>query len=147
MAQPNFAVPVPKRPKSADHTRLGWPLGFAVAAVFLVVFYGWILPFLVPGVRGWFQDWLPLNEINVALIWAMSALGLNVVVGYAGLLDLGYVAFWAIGGYTAAWIMSDFFLGAKSTSPATPAPAARAVSTSTGSWSLSWPPPYALYSV
>jgi branched-chain amino acid transport system permease protein len=113
MVKPDFAVPVPKRPKSADHTRLGWPLGFAVAAVFLVVFYGWILPFLVPGVRDWFQHWLPLNEINVALIWAMSALGLNVVVGYAGLLDLGYVAFWAIGGYTAAWIMSDFFLGAK----------------------------------
>jgi branched-chain amino acid transport system permease protein len=113
MAQPNFAVPLPKRPQSADHTRLGWPLGFAAAAVFVVVFYGWVLPFLVPGVRTWFQDWLPLSEINVALIWAMSALGLNVVVGYAGLLDLGYVAFWAIGGYTAAWIMSDFFLGAK----------------------------------
>jgi branched-chain amino acid transport system permease protein len=113
MVQANFAVPVPKRPKSADRTRLGWPLGFAAAAVFVVIFYGWVLPFLVPGIRDWFQAWLPLGEINVALIWAMSALGLNVVVGYAGLLDLGYVAFWAIGGYVAAWVMSDFFLGAK----------------------------------
>jgi branched-chain amino acid transport system permease protein len=113
MVQPTFAVPAPKRPKSLDSTRLGWPLGFAIAAVFVVVFYGWVLPFLVPGVRTWFQDWLPISEINVALIWAMSALGLNVVVGYAGLLDLGYVAFWAIGGYTAAWIMSDFFQAAR----------------------------------
>jgi branched-chain amino acid transport system permease protein len=31
------------------------------------------------------------------------------VVGYAGLLDLGYVAFWAIGGYCAGWFMSEFF--------------------------------------
>ena len=39
----------------------------------------------------------------------MLALGLNIVVGYAGLLDLGYVAFWAIGGYIAGWLMSPFF--------------------------------------
>ena len=35
-------------------------------------------------------------------IFVMMALGLNIVVGYAGLLDLGYVAFYAIGAYTAA---------------------------------------------
>src|SRR5205814_8354365 len=34
------------------------------------------------------------------------ALGLNIVVGYAGLLDLGYVAFYAIGAYTAGWLAS-----------------------------------------
>jgi branched-chain amino acid transport system permease protein len=113
MTQPNLAIPVPKRPKSVDSSRLRWPLGFTIAAVFIVVFYGFILPFLVPGVRSWFQDWMPISEINVALIWAMSALGLNIVVGYAGLLDLGYVAFWAIGGYTAAWLMSDFGFGDK----------------------------------
>jgi branched-chain amino acid transport system permease protein len=39
-------------------------------------------------------------------IYVMMALGLNVVVGYAGLLDLGYVAFYAIGAYTAAWLAS-----------------------------------------
>jgi branched-chain amino acid transport system permease protein len=39
-------------------------------------------------------------------IYVMMALGLNIVVGYAGLLDLGYVAFYAIGAYTAAWIAS-----------------------------------------
>jgi branched-chain amino acid transport system permease protein len=48
----------------------------------------------------------------------MMAIGLNVVVGYAGLLDLGYVAFYAMGAYTAAWFASlqfpqvTFHLGA-----------------------------------
>jgi branched-chain amino acid transport system permease protein len=37
------------------------------------------------------------------------ALGLNVVVGFAGLLDLGYVAFFAIGAYTIGWFGSGFF--------------------------------------
>jgi branched-chain amino acid transport system permease protein len=37
------------------------------------------------------------------------AVGLNVVVGYAGLLDLGYVAFFAIGAYTGGWLTSDFW--------------------------------------
>ena len=35
------------------------------------------------------------------IIFAMMAIGLNMVVGYAGLLDLGYVAFFAIGAYVA----------------------------------------------
>jgi branched-chain amino acid transport system permease protein len=39
------------------------------------------------------------------------ALGLNIVVGYAGLLDLGYVAFYAMGAYTAAWLASPQFSG------------------------------------
>jgi branched-chain amino acid transport system permease protein len=41
------------------------------------------------------------------------AVGLNIVVGYAGLLDLGYVAFYAMGAYTAAWLASTQFAGAK----------------------------------
>jgi branched-chain amino acid transport system permease protein len=40
------------------------------------------------------------------LVFIMMAVGLNVVVGYAGLLDLGYVAFYAMGAYTAAWFAS-----------------------------------------
>jgi branched-chain amino acid transport system permease protein len=43
------------------------------------------------------------------VIFAMMAIGLNMVVGYAGLLDLGYVAFYAIGSYTAAWLASPHF--------------------------------------
>jgi branched-chain amino acid transport system permease protein len=40
------------------------------------------------------------------------SLGLNVVVGFAGLLDLGYVAFYAIGAYSLGWFGSDFFFKA-----------------------------------
>ncbi len=53
----------------------------------------------------------------VMAIFAMMAVGLNMVVGYAGLLDLGYVAFYALGAYTAAWLASphasQFTLGGK----------------------------------
>jgi branched-chain amino acid transport system permease protein len=40
------------------------------------------------------------------LIFAAMAVGLNIVIGFAGLLDLGYVAFYALGAYTAAYLMS-----------------------------------------
>jgi branched-chain amino acid transport system permease protein len=43
------------------------------------------------------------NLVNNVAVYAMLALGLNVVVGYAGLLDLGYIAFFAIGSYSAAY--------------------------------------------
>ena len=43
------------------------------------------------------------------LVFVMMAVGLNVVVGYAGLLDLGYVAFYAIGAYSAGWFASGQF--------------------------------------
>jgi branched-chain amino acid transport system permease protein len=39
-------------------------------------------------------------------VYAMLGLGLNIVVGYAGLLDLGYAAFFAIGAYTTAYFMT-----------------------------------------
>ena len=40
------------------------------------------------------------------------ALGLNLIVGFAGLLDLGYVAFYALGALTSGWFMSGFFVNA-----------------------------------
>ena len=46
----------------------------------------------------------------------MLALGLNIVVGYAGLLDLGYVAFFALGAYTLGWFGSGLFSRRRSTS-------------------------------
>jgi branched-chain amino acid transport system permease protein len=42
----------------------------------------------------------------VMIVFTMMAVGLNIVVGYAGLLDLGYVAFYAAGAYMAAWLAS-----------------------------------------
>lgn len=44
--------------------------------------------------------------VDIALLYVLLALGLNIVVGYAGLLDLGYVAFFAIGAYTYALLDS-----------------------------------------
>ncbi len=43
------------------------------------------------------------------LALVVMALGLNIVVGYAGLLDLGYVAFYAFGSYAVGWFGSSFF--------------------------------------
>jgi branched-chain amino acid transport system permease protein len=63
-----------------------------------------VLPFL----GDWFEipTWLAAatsgGTLSRLALFILFALGLNVVVGFAGLLDLGYVAFWAIGSYTAA---------------------------------------------
>src|SRR5918997_2549556 len=55
-------------------------------------------------------DFFPaLNSAVYILVFTMMALGLNVVVGYSGLLDLGYVAFYAAGAYTAGWLASGRF--------------------------------------
>ena len=48
----------------------------------------------------------PVRIIDLALLYVLLALGLNIVVGYAGLLDLGYVAFYAVGAYMFALLAS-----------------------------------------
>ena len=50
-----------------------------------------------------------LNNMVLAAAYVVMALGLNIIVGFAGLLDLGYVAFFAIGAYTAAYFGSGFW--------------------------------------
>jgi branched-chain amino acid transport system permease protein len=50
--------------------------------------------------------WGKMGAFPAILIFTVLALGLNIVVGFAGLLDLGYAAFFAIGGYTAAFLTS-----------------------------------------
>jgi branched-chain amino acid transport system permease protein len=50
--------------------------------------------------------WGKMGAFPTILIFTVLALGLNIVVGFAGLLDLGYAAFFAIGGYTAAFLTS-----------------------------------------
>src|SRR5471032_770058 len=47
--------------------------------------------------------------IDMALLYIMLALGLNIVVGFAGLLDLGYIAFYAVGAYVYALLASPHF--------------------------------------
>jgi branched-chain amino acid transport system permease protein len=53
-----------------------------------------------------------IDDAVLALAYSVFALGLNIVVGFAGLLDLGYVAFFALGALTAGWLMSGFFADA-----------------------------------
>jgi branched-chain amino acid transport system permease protein len=47
--------------------------------------------------------------MDMALLYIMLALGLNIVVGFAGLLDLGYIAFYALGAYMTALLSSPQF--------------------------------------
>ncbi|MEK6721576.1 MAG: branched-chain amino acid ABC transporter permease [Chloroflexota bacterium] len=57
---------------------------------------------------------LPLPSATVMvfmLIFAIMAIGLNIVIGFAGLLDLGYVAFYALGAYTTAFLTSPHWGG------------------------------------
>ncbi len=59
--------------------------------------------------------------IDFALLYVLLALGLNIVVGYAGLLDLGYVAFYAVGAYMFGLLASphlwETFAGVQATFP------------------------------
>ena len=50
-----------------------------------------------------------LQQCAVAVAYVVMALGLNIVVGFAGLLDLGYVAFFAIGAFCVGWFASGHF--------------------------------------
>jgi len=69
------------------------------------------LPFivLVPPFSGFNEQTVWLDSFSGAGIYILLALGLNVVVGLAGLLDLGYAAFFAIGAYTYALLASSFY--------------------------------------
>ena len=53
-----------------------------------------------------------ISDCSYALAYVVMALGLNVVVGFAGLLDLGYVAFYAFGSYAVGWFASSQFFHA-----------------------------------
>jgi branched-chain amino acid transport system permease protein len=53
------------------------------------------------------NSWVRIMDL--ALLYIMLALGLNVVVGFAGLLDLGYIAFYAIGAYVTGLLASPQF--------------------------------------
>src|SRR3954464_813974 len=53
-----------------------------------------------------------VDVATTALAYVVMALGLNIVVGFAGLLDLGYVAFYALGPLTVGWLGSAFVYNA-----------------------------------
>jgi branched-chain amino acid transport system permease protein len=74
-------------------------LGVALIAVTLL-----LLPFALSLVG---TAWVRIA--NYALLYVLLALGLNIVVGFAGLLDLGYIAFYAVGAYAYALLASPQF--------------------------------------
>ena len=65
-----------------------------------------VLILLVPEVVGTLGGNYWVRVLDFAMLYVMLALGLNVVVGFTGLLDLGYIAFYAVGAYTAALLSS-----------------------------------------
>jgi branched-chain amino acid transport system permease protein len=78
--------------------RFVW-VGFALITAALL-----LLPFAL-ALHG--QTWVRI--VNLALLYIMLSLGLNIVVGFAGLLDLGYIAFYAVGAYLYALLASPHF--------------------------------------
>ena len=74
------------------NTKTNWIIG-AVALL--------VLPLIL---QSFGNAWVRIADL--ALLYVMLALGLNIVVGYAGLLDLGYVAFYAVGAYLFALMAS-----------------------------------------
>jgi branched-chain amino acid transport system permease protein len=74
---------------------------FIIAVVVLTA--AALFPLTRPPLDGFIDDCI------LALAYVVMALGLNIVVGFAGLLDLGYVAFYAIGAYSVGWFASDFY--------------------------------------
>jgi branched-chain amino acid transport system permease protein len=113
---------------------IDWPIGFLAAVLFAVPYALDRVPrpwarynrFVVPtiivivavtypfylgnlGSMNVFGAYPDLGTAVIMGVYAMMAVGLNIVVGYAGLLDLGYVAFYAMGAYTCAWFASVQF--------------------------------------
>ena len=74
------------------------------AAVALIAVALIALPFALSQVG---TAWVRIT--NLAILFTLLALGLNIVVGFAGLLDLGYVAFYAVGAYAYALLASPHF--------------------------------------
>jgi branched-chain amino acid transport system permease protein len=77
--------------------------GFALAG--LLVLAVALFPMFRPPLDGFVDD------CTLALAYVVMALGLNLVVGFAGLLDLGFVAFYAFGALVTGWWASDHFSG------------------------------------
>jgi branched-chain amino acid transport system permease protein len=84
----------------ADSVRRNRPLSLGLTG--LVILLVALFPFTQESASGL------LDASTTALAYVVMALGLNIVVGFAGLLDLGYVAFYALGALTMGWLGSAF---------------------------------------
>ena len=89
------------RPAAAPAQTAGWPGKIA-----------WLLVGVAAALPLFFlEDRYVVDTATTVLIYVMLGWGLNVVVGLAGLLDLGYVAFYAVGAYTYAILSTQFGWG------------------------------------
>ena len=90
------------REASSRHRSLSIMVGIAIIGAVLPIL-AYIPPFtLAQPTNAW------IDGFTNAGVFVLLALGLNLVVGVAGLLDLGYAAFFAIGAYTYAYVLSPF---------------------------------------
>jgi branched-chain amino acid transport system permease protein len=96
-------APAPQKTRSGRLPKVELPPWTEKALVPVIILILAILPF------GWPNGSPFLQDCTTALAYVVMALGLNIVVGFAGLLDLGYVAFFAIGAYTVGYFGSGFF--------------------------------------
>ena len=77
---------------------------FAWAGILLIAIALAVLPFALASAG---TTWVRIT--NLAILFILLSLGLNIVVGFAGLLDLGYIAFYAVGAYVYALLASPQF--------------------------------------
>jgi branched-chain amino acid transport system permease protein len=104
--------------KSGLHRVRGWwsrlpgpvrRFGPAIVVLIVAVLYPYYLSSLPTGNVPLIYSFPSVRSGVTIIVFTMMAVGLNVVVGYCGLLDLGYVAFYAIGAYSAGWLASGQF--------------------------------------
>ena len=81
-----------------DNPAAAW-IGVALVALALL-----LLPWVLSAIG---TAWVRI--MNLAILFVLLSLGLNIVVGFAGLLDLGYIAFYAVGAYVYALLASPHF--------------------------------------
>jgi branched-chain amino acid transport system permease protein len=99
-------------PQAARKPRMKLSIGVIIGIAALVV--AALYPVLYEEILGdmtipVFREWPSVSTAVIMIVFIMMAVGLNIVVGYSGLLDLGYVAFYAVGAYTAGWLASGHF--------------------------------------
>jgi len=87
---------------SSRHRSLSVIIGMVIVATLLPIIV------LLPPFNSFSGQAVWMDGFTIAGIFVLLALGLNIVVGMSGLLDLGYAAFFAIGAYTYAFAASSF---------------------------------------
>ena len=97
-------LPAKQAAVAGEGGRLSWLWRRPAVGMVLVGLALLVLPFVLSGAG---TTWVRIT--NLAILFILLSLGLNIVVGFAGLLDLGYIAFYAVGAYVYALLASPHF--------------------------------------